>query len=72
MVAPVHKPLWNRCIDGFGNHDPGSGRYQQQRSPWDCIHEGREWADRLRPNATSKEELLEKVSRYLDDYKVTL
>jgi len=26
------KPLWNIVIDGFGNHDPGSGRYNQQMS----------------------------------------
>lgn len=42
MLIERFKPLWNRCIDGFGNHDPGKGRYQQQKSPWDCIHEGRE------------------------------
>jgi hypothetical protein len=22
-------PLWNHHLDGFGNHDPGSGRYNQ-------------------------------------------
>ena len=68
MLIEEYKPLWNRCIDGFGNHDPGKGRYQQQKSPWDCIHQGREWADKLKPNATSIEDLLEKINRYLDDY----
>ena len=68
MLIEEYKPLWNRCIDGFGNHDPGKGRYQQQKSPWDCIHQGREWADKLKPNATSIEDLLEKVARYLDEY----
>ena len=53
--------MWNRCIDGFGNHDPGKGRYQQQKSPWDCIHQGREWADKLKPNATPAADLLEKI-----------
>lgn len=65
MLIEQYKPLWNRCIDGFGNHDPGRGRYQQQKSPWDCIHEGREWADRLKPNAVSKDDLLKKVAQYL-------
>ena len=68
MLIEEYRPLCNRCIDGFGNHDPGKGRYQQQKSPWDCIHQGREWADKLKPNATSIEDLLEKINRYLDDY----
>lgn len=68
MLIEQYKPLWNRCIDGFGNHDPGKGRYQQQKSPWDCIHEGREWADKLKPNATSKEDWLKKVAQYLEEY----
>jgi hypothetical protein len=67
MMIERFKPLWNRCIDGFGNHDPGSGRYQQQRSPWDCIHEGREWAPRLNPNAISKDDWLERVACYLNE-----
>ena len=37
-------PIWNKLIDGFGNHDPGKGRYQQMRSKWDTLHPGREWA----------------------------
>ncbi len=68
MLIEQYKPLWNRCIDGFGNHDPGKGRYQQQKSPWDCIHEGREWAGKLKPNETSKEDLLKKISQYLEKY----
>lgn len=65
LLIERFKPLWNRCIDGFGNHDPGSGRYNQQRSPWDCIHPGREWADRLKPNANTVEQLLSKVEKYM-------
>jgi hypothetical protein len=37
-------PIWNKFIDGFGNHDPGKGRYQQARSRWDTLHPGRGWA----------------------------
>jgi hypothetical protein len=37
-------PLWNTALDGFGNHDPGSGRYEQAKSDWDVIHPGRLWA----------------------------
>jgi hypothetical protein len=42
------KPLWNLRLDGFGNHDPGSGRHQSEISPWDAHHPGRAWARRLR------------------------
>ncbi|MDY6803821.1 MAG: Eco29kI family restriction endonuclease [Cyanobacteriota bacterium] len=41
------QPVWNQVIDGFGNHDPGKGRYQQKRSLWDLLHPGREWVARL-------------------------
>ncbi|MCL2879232.1 MAG: Eco29kI family restriction endonuclease [Treponema sp.] len=41
------KPLWNIVIDGFGNHDPGKGRYNQQMSVWDVLHPGRIWAKKL-------------------------
>lgn len=67
LLIEKFKPLWNRCIDGFGNHDPGSGRYNQQRSPWDSIHEGRSWATKLKSNALSKEQLLEKVKNYINE-----
>lgn len=40
--------LWNSVVDGFGNHDPGSGRYDQAPSEWDVVHPGRPWVARLR------------------------
>ena len=52
-------------MDGFGNHDPGSGRYAQQKSPWDELHPGREWANRLRPCANTREVLIERVKDFL-------
>jgi hypothetical protein len=42
------RPLWNCVIDGFGNHDPGSGRYDQRVSEWDALHSGRSWAEKLK------------------------
>jgi hypothetical protein len=32
LLISMFSPLWNKLIDGFGNHDPGAGRYNQQRS----------------------------------------
>jgi len=43
-----YRPLWNTVVDGFGNHDPGSGRYDQAKSEWDVLHAGRSWAEKLR------------------------
>ncbi|MGI9283525.1 MAG: Eco29kI family restriction endonuclease [Endozoicomonas sp.] len=47
--------LWNSSIDGFGNHDPGKGRYNQAPSEWDTLHPGRNWADRLQGQASSRQ-----------------
>lgn len=65
LLIEKFQPVWNRVLDGFGNHDPGSGRYAQQKSPWDELHFGREWADRLRPCATTREVLIERVKDFL-------
>lgn len=68
LIVPVeatlirkHRPLWNSVIDGFGNHDPGKGRYNQARSEWDVLHPGRRWADRLTGAAPALEEVMAKV-----------
>jgi Eco29kI restriction endonuclease len=53
-LIKLNQPLWNVAIDGFGNHDPGRGRYEQAKSDWDVIHPGRPWAERC--NGTPKEE----------------
>ena len=60
-----HHPLWNSIVDGFGNHDPGRGRYNQARSEWDVLHPGRPWADRLMGEPPSLEEVIEKVKASL-------
>lgn len=45
-LIKLNKPLWNMALDGFGNHDPGKGRYEQAKSDWDVIHPGRQWAEK--------------------------
>lgn len=47
-IIKEYNPLWNAWVDGFGNHDPGGGRYDQARSQWDVIHRGRKWAEKLK------------------------
>lgn len=60
-----YRPLWNTVIDGFGNHDPGAGRYNQARSEWDVLHPGRPWAERLTGKPPDIEVVIEKVQQAL-------
>ena len=57
LLIQKFSPIWNLALDGFGNHDPGGGRYNQQRSPWDMIHPGRSWAMKCRENKRSHDEI---------------
>jgi len=72
LIVPVeselirrHKPLWNTEIDGFGNHDPGSGRYDQAPSEWDVLHPGRPWVERLTGEPPRREDIIAKVQQAL-------
>ena len=49
------RPVWNTAIEGFGNHDPGSGRRNMRRPHWDIIHPGRPWAAKLKAAETVEE-----------------
>lgn len=48
LLIQYYEPVWNTVVRGFGNHDPGQGRSNQQRSEWDTLHPGREWAEKLK------------------------
>jgi len=65
LLIEMFSPLWNRKVDGFGNHDPGRGRYNQQRSPWDALHPGRPWATRLQPLAIEEDLIREGAVEYI-------
>jgi hypothetical protein len=65
LLITMFSPLWNQQIDGFGNHDPGKGRYNQQRSSWDTVHPGRSWAERLQPNSRTSEQITRDAVRFL-------
>jgi hypothetical protein len=68
LLIQRFRPIWNTCIDGFGNHDPGSGRYQQKRSPWDVLHPGRPWAGRCAPSEKNEVDILRSLSDAIDLY----
>ena len=65
----MYQPLWNTIIDGFGNHDPGGGRYDQKRSKWDTLHPGRPWAAKLRPHAFTAEQIGSEALSWLQEQR---
>lgn len=64
LLIEKFQPVWNVIVEGFGNHDPGKGRHNQQRSAWDTLHPGRQWALRLQPSELDAGELLEKIKHF--------
>jgi hypothetical protein len=68
-LIKLNQPLWNSCVDGFGNHDPGKGRYEQARSDWDVVHTGRVWAERLNGISSNKSDVLVKIADHLQKLK---
>lgn len=65
LLIERFEPLWNRVMDGFGNHNPGKGRYEQKISQWDSIHPGRSWAVRLKNLETSESGLRKTVKDFI-------
>lgn len=64
MLIETFQPVWNRAIDGFGNKDPGRRRSKQYRSPWDVLHFGRAFADKLADSGVTQDFLIERVTDY--------
>jgi hypothetical protein len=65
MLIEQFKPIWNRAIDGFGNKDPGRRRATQYKSPWDVLHPGRKFAEKLADSELTSDFLTERVADYL-------
>lgn len=64
LIAKFY-PLWNKLIDGFGNHDPGKGRHAGLRPRWDVLHPGRPWADRCQARNETEEQIIREARNYL-------
>jgi hypothetical protein len=64
-VIKWKRPLWNSFLDGFGNHDPGSGRYEQSKSDWDVVHPGRAWANKCNGRTPARAKLLAGIESFL-------
>jgi len=65
LLIAKFSPIWNTFIDGFGNHDPGNGRYQGMRPRWDVLHPGRAWAEKCKPRQESAEQIARDVENHL-------
>ncbi len=63
-LIKLTRPLWNTALDGFGNHDPGKGRYEQARSDWDVVHSGRRWADKCNGVPKAEAAILAKIKSH--------
>jgi hypothetical protein len=64
-LIKLHRPLWNTRMDGFGNHTPGKGRFEQAKSDWDVIHVGRTWAEKCNGLPATRESVLKNIDQHL-------
>jgi hypothetical protein len=65
LLIAKFNPLWNKLIDGFGNHDPGKGRHAGLRPRWDVLHPGRSWAKWCQPRDETAEQIIREARDYL-------
>ena len=64
VLISGYQPIWNVVVDGFGNHDPGSGRRNQRRSRWDTLHPGRQWALNLQDRGETAAEIIAAIKAF--------
>lgn len=69
LLIARFRPLWNIAIDGFGNHDPGAGRYGGLRPLWDHLHPGREWAVKCAVRLEDIRDIEARISDYLSAHQ---
>ena len=67
LLIAKFNPLWNKLIDGFGNHDPGKGRHAGLRPRWDVLHPGRPWAERCRARSETADQIIREARDYLEN-----
>jgi len=65
LLIAKFAPIWNTLIDGFGNHDPGKGRYEGMRPKWDVLHPGRPWAEKCRDRPETAPQIEREVKAHL-------
>jgi hypothetical protein len=65
LLIAKFAPIWNKMIDGFGNHPPGKGRWEGMRPRWDVLHPGRPGFTQLQDRKESREQIEGEVKQYL-------
>lgn len=65
LLIARFSPIWNSLVDGFGNHDPGSGRHGGMRPRWDVLHPGRPWAAKCKEREESARDIERDVVSFL-------
>ena len=65
LLIAKFSPVWNTLVDGFGNHDPGKGRYEGVCPRWDVIHPGRDWAEKCKPRVETAAQITGDIKTYL-------
>lgn len=69
LLIQKFMPLWNRVVEGFGNHDPGSKRHTGARPIWDMIHPGRPWAAKCAANPRPVKDIIALINKHFDKEK---
>jgi len=66
LLLSKYAPLWNKTVDGFGNHNPGRGRVAGMMPRWDTLHPGRPWAPNHQPRNETAEQLITEIRHQLE------
>lgn len=69
LLISKFSPLWNVVVDGFGNHTPGSGRFEGMRPNWDTLHPGRPWAEKCKGGEKTEKEILKDIEDFFKSGK---
>lgn len=67
LLIQQYQPLWNRVVEGFGNHQVGKFRVTGKRPLWDELHPGRAWALKCEPPKVGREAILGAVGNYMKE-----
>ncbi|MCB1225320.1 MAG: Eco29kI family restriction endonuclease [Verrucomicrobiales bacterium] len=69
LIIQRFQPLWNQVVEGFGNHDPGAGRYGGMRPSWDEMHPGRSWAAKCKPPRLTRNQVIAAIENYMSNLR---
>ncbi len=68
LLIAKYSPIWNKIIDGFGNHDRGKGRYNQMLSRWDTLHPGRSWTMECKERPETSQQIITELEEIFREF----